>query len=311
MIPTYNCARFLPQTLASVLRQDPGARSMQIEVVDDHSADNPAAAVASAGAGRVGFFQQRANVGHIENFATCLRRSRGQLVHLLHGDDYVCDGFYERMERAFAQQPDIGAAFCRQAFIDQHGRAQGVSDLEQPESGILQNWLERLASEQRIMTPSIVVRRDVYEALGGFDRRLVCSEDWEMWVRIAASYPIWYETEPLAVYRMHAASNTGRHIRSAKDIRYTRKAIEIFKGYLPPAVADRVTRTARQVYAISALDMAYAMFQRRDAVATLAQLREALLLSCSRRVLRHLTRLVVRAGKARSRRGSTHSRQGA
>ena len=41
------------------------------------------------------------------------------------------------------------------------------------------------------MTPSIVVRRSVYERLGSFDRRLVCAEDWEMWVRIAAHYPIW------------------------------------------------------------------------------------------------------------------------
>ncbi|MGH2416194.1 MAG: glycosyltransferase, partial [Microcystaceae cyanobacterium] len=37
MIPTYNCANYLRETLASVLAQDPGSEVMQIEVVDDHS----------------------------------------------------------------------------------------------------------------------------------------------------------------------------------------------------------------------------------------------------------------------------------
>ena len=46
MIPTYNCANYLRETLASVLAQDPGADVMQIEVVDDHSTkDDPKAVV--------------------------------------------------------------------------------------------------------------------------------------------------------------------------------------------------------------------------------------------------------------------------
>ena len=41
MIPTYDCAKYLPQTLHSVLEQDPGSGQMQIEVVDDASTDRP------------------------------------------------------------------------------------------------------------------------------------------------------------------------------------------------------------------------------------------------------------------------------
>src|SRR3954452_4019788 len=89
MIPTYNCAKYLAQTLTSVLAQDPGPKIMQIEVIDDHSQDDPATIVAEVGRGRIAFHQQPGNVGHIRNFDTCLQRAKGRIVHLLHGDDFV------------------------------------------------------------------------------------------------------------------------------------------------------------------------------------------------------------------------------
>jgi glycosyltransferase involved in cell wall biosynthesis len=298
MIPTYHCARFLRQTLESVLSQDPGPQLMQIEVVDDRSTlDDPGAVVAEVGRGRVGFYRQPQNVGHTKNFETCLKRARGRVVHLLHGDDHVLDGFYHKLQEAFEAQPEIGAAFCRQIFMDAAGHCLDYSPLEQPESGILVNGLERLAQEQRIMTPSIVVRRDVYEKLGGFDSRLICTEDWEMWVRIAAQYPVWYETEPLAAYRMHSASNTGRHVRSGDDIRYTRMAIEMFKSYLPKEKANKLSKQARETYAFSALDMAYSLFLKRDLSAMFAQTREALHLSHSRKVIGQIGRLLLRGAR--------------
>jgi glycosyltransferase involved in cell wall biosynthesis len=289
MIPTFHCAGYLGETLRSVLAQDPGPDAMQIEVVDDHSTqDDPELVVREIGRGRVGFFRQPGNVGTTRNFATCITRSRGRLVHLLHGDDLVRDGFYATLQRAFDTDAAIGAAFCRQIFIDGKGDWVGLSPLEQPCSGRLEGALERLATEQRIMTPSIVVRREVYEALGGFDDRLRCSEDWEMWVRIAAHYPVWFEKEPLALYRMHSNSNTGRHVRTAEDMRYTREAIDLFRSHLPPARATDIVRTAKQQYALAAIRTARSLLATRDLDGARAQLAEALRLSRSPRVLASL-----------------------
>jgi glycosyltransferase involved in cell wall biosynthesis len=279
--------------LESVLAQDPGPDLMQIQVVDDCSSDEDVRAlVQQLGAGRVEFFRQEQNVGHIKNFNTCLQHSRGTLVHLLHGDDYVKDGFYARLGQAFDHAPDIGAAFCRPVFADEAGTQRDMYPLEQPNSGRLSDSVIHLALEQRIMTPAIVVRREVYERLGGFDDRLVCSEDWEMWVRIAAHYPIWYEVKPLAVYRMHADSNTGRHTRSADDIRYTCLAINIFSEYLPADRAKEISTRARETYALSALESAERFAARRDFVATMAQIRAALGCRCSPRVGARILRLI-------------------
>jgi GT2 family glycosyltransferase len=276
MVPTYECAGFLRETLRSVLAQDPGPELMQIEVVDDASSDDPEAVVRELGEGRVEFFRQPRNVGHVENFNTCLRRARGQLVHLLHGDDAVREGFYATMARPFEERPDLGAAFCRYIAMDENGNWLVVSPLERRTSGVLDGWLDKIATGQRLQTPSMVVRRDVYDAVGGFDARLAWTEDWEMWVRIAASYPVWFEPAPLALYRMHSASSSGRLTRTAESIRDTRRAIELIRAHVPVANADRLAGEARRELATTAVRRARRLVEAGDVAAGSAHLREAL-----------------------------------
>ena len=299
MIPTYNCAEYLRETLTSVLMQDPGVEMMQIEVIDDGSTrDDPAAVVEEVGQGRVKFYRQPQNVGHIKNFQTCLERARGKLIHLLHGDDRVRIGFYHKLQSAFEQRPDIGAAFCRHIMMDERGHWQYLSELEQSESGILDRWLERIAVKQRIQTPAIVVQRDVYEHLGGFDSRLSWSEDWEMWVRIAAHYPIWYEPEPLALYRMHSNSSTERNTRTGENMRDIRRAIAIFQSYLPTANSDWLAAKARENWALDALyHTVPKLIGSRDFQAAVTQIRESLNCSHSLTVYRRVIPLILRLGK--------------
>ena len=283
MIPTYNCAATLPATVESVLAQDAGAGEMEIVVVDDASSDDVAGVVARYG-GRVTLHRQTRNLGVPENLTACIRLSRGDLVHILHGDDAVLPGFYAAMSRAFSDV-SVGAAFCRQIFTDAAGKRLDLSPLERPTSGVLEGALQLLAAEQRVMTPSICVRRAVYEQLGGFHPELRCAEDWEMWARIAARYPIWYEVEPLALYRMQSASNTGRHQRSGEDIDYTIRAIDIISGYLPADRAQATARAARATYARSALLIAEQAATRGDFETARAQLKGALRLSRAAGVL--------------------------
>jgi hypothetical protein len=76
---------------------------------------------------------------------------------------------------------------------------------------------------------------------------------------------------------MHAASNTGRHVRSGDDMRYTRVAIELFRQYLPRDRAAAIVRTARLTYGFTSLRSAWRLVRRGDAVAAANQLREGLL----------------------------------
>jgi hypothetical protein len=287
MIPTYNCAQYLRETLKSVLVQDPGPEFMQIEVVDDFSTqDDPEAVVAELGCGRVGFYRQPRNMGHTANFNTCIQRSRGELVHLLHGDDSVRDGFYRNMRRPFDLHQDLGAAFCRDIRMDEDSRWLSIAPPLQAESGILNKWLETIALGQRLQAPAMVVRRTVYERLGGFDRRLGSyAEDWEMWVRIAARYPVWYEVEPLAVYRIRAGSLTGQSLRTGENGCDYRKAIDINQEYLPPTRATEISQKARENFALACLRRAHRLFEAGERQPALAQLREALISHWSLKVM--------------------------
>jgi GT2 family glycosyltransferase len=276
MIPAHNCAGYLRETLASVLAQDQGPDRMQIAVVDDASSDDPRSVVDELGHGRVDFFRQSRNVGHVANFNTCLERSRGRLVHLLHGDDCVRQGFYDAIERLLEREPQAGAAFCRYIAIDEAGSWSNIAQLEQPGAGVIPDWLERIAVGQRLQTPCMVVRREVYERLGGFDPRpRGLGEDWEMWVRIAAHYPVAYLPEPLALYRVHSVSLSGGMLRTGENVRDLRRVIEINREHLPPSRANALTRRALRETATTCLRRARRAMGAGDTATTWAQVREA------------------------------------
>ena len=297
MIPTYNCAEYLIRTLKSVLQQDAGPTDMQIEVVDDCSSkDDPEKIVKEIGEGRVSFYRQPRNVGNSANFTSCIQRANGYWVHILHGDDIVLPGFYTRLREASEKEPTIGAAFCRYLFMDDEDHWQSLSPLERKTPGIPSNWLERLAVVQLIQAPAIVVRRSVYQELGGFHPELSVSEDWEMWKRIAVHFPFYYEPQPLACYRVHSSSLSGRLIRSGAYIADTRKAIDISQSYLPKTVAVELSRKAREYYALYAISKAREMLVARDMVAAIAQIREALKCRYSFRILRSMAHLCLWAG---------------
>lgn len=277
MIPAYNAERYLPDALRSVLAQDPGPDVMQIEVVDDGSDVDPRPLVRALCGDRVVVHRHDANRGHVATFNTCVERAHGAFVHLLHADDQVRDGFYERLGSALDADARIGAAFCRYVAIDDDGLWTNVSPIEQRHAGVIEDWLGRIAAGQRLQPPCIVVRRSVYETLGGFDTRIRSyGEDWEMWTRIAAAFPVWHEPEPLALYRISTRSLTSSALHSGDNVRQLLQVIEINRGRLPVDRAEALTLAARRSTAEAAVRRAARLATAGDPAGALAQLKWAL-----------------------------------
>jgi glycosyltransferase involved in cell wall biosynthesis len=232
MIPVYNCVHYIPEVLNSVLVQDFG-EDMQIEVVDDASTDADVEdLVNTIGKGRITYFRQEKNVGNLRNFETCLNRAKGKLVHILHGDDRVKPGFYYKMAGLFQQYPEAGAAFCNYSFINEKGVLTHDNPSEVDSDGILENWLVKIAERQRIQFVAMVVKREVYEHLGGF-YGVTYGEDWEMWVRIARHYPVAYSPEIFAEYRGHSGSLTWDNAVNGRIFQDMIKTIRVVQMHLP------------------------------------------------------------------------------
>lgn len=276
MIPVYNCSVYLRETLASVLCQDPGADHMQIEVVDDASTDaDVEAIVEEAGKGRVLYFRQPQNMGSLRNFKTCIDRARGHLVHILHGDDRIRNGFYHRFEQLFRKHPEAGAGFCRYAYIDAHGQFMYNHDREMDQEGILQNWISKLGERQRIQYVAMVVRRAVYEKLGSF-YGVEYGEDWEMWMRIASRYKTAYIPDVLAEYRRHLSSISGKSFLTGRNMKELSLVMEKIQCYLPAESRAAIMKTSRRFYAHYALRLANTIWKNlKQRSAASAQVRAA------------------------------------
>jgi hypothetical protein len=203
------------------------------------------------------------------------------------------------MEKVFRSNPSVGAGVCRHIIANENGHWTKISPLVREEGGIWVDVARELARKQGIQTPSIVVRRSVYERLGGFDTRLSWTEDWEMWVRVATHYPIWYEPEPLAVYRVRQGSNTSRLTLTGENIRDVRRCIDTFKDYFPLSERSEIAETARQTFAQYAITTARELFIRGEQKGAFRQLREALKCSFRLRIIRDVVRAII-VGKIRS-----------
>lgn len=264
MIPAYNCIGYLRTALESVLIQDPGPEFMQIEVVDDHSTDGDVRAlVERMGKGRIAYYRQPYNRGSLRNFETCLNRSKGQLIHLLHGDDAVRPGFYREIRKLFEAYPQAGAAFTSHSVIDKCGKEMYHQKRLMTRPGLLDDWLSKIARRQRLQPPAMVVQRSVYEHLGSFFA-VHFGEDWEMWVRIAAHYPVAYSPERLAQYRYHTDNITTRSFLSGQNILDINKAIAIIQGYLPEEKRTSYVKLAKKYKSIFFAQKSHQMYNQYE-----------------------------------------------
>jgi glycosyltransferase involved in cell wall biosynthesis len=279
MIPTYNCAGLLRETLNTVLVQDAGPDKMHIEVIDDASTkDDPEGVVRELGQGRVAFHRHKMNVGATANFNCCLARSRGHLVHILHGDDTVLPGFYTRMEQLFDLYPMAGSAFCRFAYTDAAGVWTDLSELNQRSAGIYPDALSTIATRNWAQFAAVVLRRSLVEDVGGFHPSLIHAADWDLWKRAALVRAVAYDPAVLACYRIFDGNDSSRLVKTGANTADIRRSIELSAQYLPRPASIAWINEARRGFARSARNLASRMLAKGEHEAFRNQLRESLLL---------------------------------
>jgi glycosyltransferase involved in cell wall biosynthesis len=221
MISTYNSGRYIRRTLESVLRQDPGPDEMQIEVVDGCSTrDDPEKIVQELGKGRVTFYRLPCNRGAAHTINVCVHRSRGRWVHNLQGDDMVLPGFYDAYKAVIQAYRQVLTVVGQVIIIDDCDRWMRIQGPTPPVGGgILVDFFEAQAWQQLVRCPSVVVRRDAYEKIGGFCTLFRSVTDWDMWFRLGQLAPVACVSYPYSLYRRHEESETNHLMESATHVR--------------------------------------------------------------------------------------------
>lgn len=293
MVPTFEPdPLFLAETLESVLCQDPGEEIMQIQLVDDCSEGfDPAEFLQGRLAGRVRWLRQPKRVGIACNWNMCVRSALGEWVHILHQDDLVRPEFYSRFEEAIRNEDKYGAVVGQTEFIDDRGRVRATAFPGDLSGGILEDWVEHVFVLLRIQAAAIAVRREAYEHLGGFDESFEYAMDWDMWMRLAISYPIYYEPRARACWRDHSGSTTRRLMHSGQNMREIERCIERGEQLMPAEIASEAGRRARIVYTQIAVDNAIKIIRRSgDLTSSVRQFAAARRLTSSSEIARYVWR---------------------
>ncbi len=133
-----------------------------------------------------------------------MKNTRGKWCHFIDDDDLINSGFYrEMMRRSDAGNADL--VFSESSFF-----GEIESRFRLPTANII----GRLVVGNVVHVNAVLARRSTLEQLDGFDDRLNCLEDWDMWLRcVRAGSTVTVIHAPLAAVRIHPASMSTNRTR--------------------------------------------------------------------------------------------------
>jgi hypothetical protein len=153
-------------------------------------------------------------------------------VHILHQDDYVLPGCYERLGKAAAHHPEVSLMVARCLMVDEHGVVTGVgSRISGLESG--GQDASAYLYENPFACAGVVVRRGFYEAHGGFRADLTYTLDWELWIRAITLSGGVALPDVLASFRSTSESESTRLAQDAETLNDRVRMAAIFAERFP------------------------------------------------------------------------------
>lgn len=212
VVPAYNAEAHIGECIASVAAQRVHF-AMELIVVDDGSTDNTWT-VLSKNTGLIRLRQGNCGPAAARNAG--IRQARGEFVAFLDADDLWPAGKLQGQIDLMRQHPEAAMCFgdCRQ--FDGGGwwpqtlfDAGGYGESSWGPGPYLADAYSRLLDGEFVTTGSVVVRRAVLEAIGGFAEDLRLVEDLELWLRIARLHPVLW-CKSICLLRRRHAQNTSR-----------------------------------------------------------------------------------------------------
>jgi glycosyltransferase involved in cell wall biosynthesis len=188
IIPTFNRKAVIGRALQSVYVQSHPAD--EVIVVDDGSTDGTAELIKKQFPATTYLYQENSGVSAARNAG--ILAAKGQWIAFLDSDDEWLPNKLERQLQQLAEQPDLKVCHTEEIWIRNGVRVNQMN--KHAKSG---GWIFDQCLPLCAMSPSsILIHRTLFGRLGGFDENLPACEDYDLWLRITAHYPVLFIESP-------------------------------------------------------------------------------------------------------------------
>ena len=198
IIPAYNTAKYIAETLESVFAQT--YQDFEIIVVNDGSPDTAELEeVLRPYLDRIQYLK-KPNGGAASARNAGVRHARTEFVVMLDSDDIWLSTYLERQMAAITAAPDIAVSYTNaMIFGDSPLAGQDFMSIFPSEGEV--NFKSMIEETVHVVGTSMARRQVILDA-GGYDETLPTSEDFDLWLRIAhKGWRIVYTKDPLFRYR--------------------------------------------------------------------------------------------------------------
>jgi GT2 family glycosyltransferase len=194
IIPSHNRAKILPRAVESAWK---AGQDLEVIVVDDASSDSTPEVCRSLKTTRCIRLAKNSGLAVARN--TGILASAAPFLCFLDDDDILVENGLEELRRALEADRDAAFAYGRYYWGDPEScspRGEPLP-LARPSGDIF--W--RLLEVNYMPVHTLLVRKDCLAHTGLFSTHFPGVEDWHLWLRLAAAYPVQTVPEIVAVYR--------------------------------------------------------------------------------------------------------------
>ena len=210
-VPTYNGQAYLAEALGSILQQT--YASFEVIVVDDGSTDTTLEIVQTFAEAdpRLRVYQNPQQRGIPGNWNECVRLARGSYVCVFHQDDVMVPDNLTRKMAVFETDSTLSLVHSLAEPIVEAGAPTRLGNwMEKAEANFIEEGLvyfrKLVLRGDCICAPTVIVRREQLERVGGFDEGLGYACDYEAWMKLCVEGRVGFVHQALVRYRWHAGN---------------------------------------------------------------------------------------------------------
>ena len=197
--PSYNQARFLEDTILSVLEQD--YPRVEYFVIDGGSTDGSQEIIRRY-AQRLAGWVSEPDRGQTDAINKGFARAQGKYLAWLNSDDTYQPGAIREAVNYLETHPDVGLVYGNANFIDERGRVIGRFPARQTDLPRLKRGYVHIPQQASFF------RGDLWRQVGPLDPSFYFAMDYDLWVRLAQRSRLVYLPRTWASFRLHGAAKT-------------------------------------------------------------------------------------------------------